>query len=71
MTYAVLDHHCRREKGGHVSHRHSNLRVGTLRQVYGKSFAAGESADKTLYEILELPGSPVVCELHLAMLQQD
>ena len=26
-TYAVLDHHCRRDKGGHVSHRHSNLRV--------------------------------------------
>jgi hypothetical protein len=70
MRHAVLHHPRHREKG-HISHRHGNLRVGTLRKIYGQSFAAGQSHDATLYELLELPGSYRVSDLHLTMLQQD
>jgi hypothetical protein len=34
-------------------------------------FAAGQPPDTTLYELLELPGSHNLSDLHLAMLQQD
>jgi hypothetical protein len=71
MTHAVVHHDRRRDKGGHVSHRHGNLRVGTLRRIYGQSFAAGQSPDTTLYELVELPNSRTVSDMHLAMLQQD
>jgi hypothetical protein len=71
MTDAVLHHPRHREKSGPISHRHGNLRVGTLRKIYGRSFATGQSPDTTLYELLELPGSRRVSDLHLAMLQQD
>jgi len=46
-------------------------RVGTLRKIYGHSFAAGQSPDTTLYELLEVSGSHTVSDLHVAMLQQD
>ena len=71
MTHAVLHRPRPREKSGPISHRHGNLRVGTLRKIYGHSFAAGQPLDTTLYELLELPGSHNVSDLHLAMLQQD
>jgi hypothetical protein len=71
MTDAVLHHPRHREKSGPISHRHGNLRVGTLPKIYGRSFATGQSPDTTLYELLELPGSRRVSDLHLAMLQQD
>ena len=71
MRHAFLHHPRHREKSGPISHRHGNLRVGTLRKIYGHSFAAGQSPDTTLYELLELPGSHNVSDLHLAMLQQD
>ena len=38
MMYAVLHQDRRRDKAGHVSHRHGNLRVGTLLKIYGQSF---------------------------------
>jgi hypothetical protein len=60
-----------REKSGPISHRHANLRVGTLRKIYGHSFAAGQSPDTSLYELLEMPGSHMISDLHAAMLQQD
>ena len=71
MTHAILHRPRPREKSGPISHRHGNLRVGTLRKIYGHSFAAGQPPDTTLYELLELPGSHSVSDLHLAMLQQD
>src|SRR4051794_10434046 len=71
MTHAVLHHPRRREKSGPISHRHGNLRVGTLRKIYGQSFATGQSPHTSLYELLELPSSRGVSDLHLAMLQQD
>jgi hypothetical protein len=71
MRHAVLHHPRYREKSGPISHRHGDLRVGTLRRIYGHSFAAGQSLDTTLYELLELPGSHNVSDLHVAMLQQD
>ena len=64
MRHAVLHHPRYREKSGPISHRHGDLRVGTLRKIYGHSFAAGQSLDTTLYELLELPGSHNVSDLH-------
>jgi hypothetical protein len=71
MTHAVLHHARHRDKSGPITHRHGNLRVGSLRKIYGHSFAGGQSPDTTLYELLELPGSHTVSDLHLTMLQQD
>jgi len=71
MRHAFLHHPQRREKSRPISHRHGNLRVGTLRKIYGHSFAAGQSPDTTLYELLEVSGSHTVSDLHVAMLQQD
>ena len=58
-------------KAAPSSRRHGNLRVGTLRKIYGHLFAAGQPPDTTLYELLELPGSHNLSDLHLATLQQD
>src|SRR3954470_12624212 len=52
MRHAVLHRPRPREKSGPISHRHGNLRVGTLRKIYGHSFVAGQPADTTLHEIL-------------------
>jgi hypothetical protein len=71
MGQAVLQHHRHRDKNGQISHRHGSVHLGTLRRIYGRGFAASLSPDTTLYEILELPGSHNVSDLHLAMLQQD
>jgi hypothetical protein len=67
----VLHHRHHREKNGLISHKHGNLRVGTLRRIYGQSFAASQSPNTTLYELLELLGASALSEMHLQMLQQD
>jgi hypothetical protein len=41
-----------RDKNGEISHRHGNTLVGTLRKVYGPSFAAEQSETAKLSEIL-------------------
>jgi hypothetical protein len=56
---------------GQVSHRHGHVHVGTLRKIYGRSFATDISPNTTLYELLELLGPHSLSELHLKMLQQD
>jgi hypothetical protein len=48
MMNAVFHRPRRREKSGPISHRHGNLRVGTLRKIYRHSFAAGQPPDTTL-----------------------
>ncbi len=40
MSKAGLDNR-HRNKDGEISHKHGNTRIGTLRKVYGQSFAAG------------------------------
>jgi hypothetical protein len=42
----------RRNKDGEISHKHGNTQLGTLRKVYGKTFAAGYPDDAQLGDIL-------------------
>jgi hypothetical protein len=41
-----------REKGGEIDRKHGNTLIGTLRQTYGPSFAAGHRSDKMLKTLL-------------------
>jgi hypothetical protein len=41
-----------RDKDGAISKKHGNTLVGTLRKVYGQSFAAGHPQTATLSEVL-------------------
>ncbi|MBV9066123.1 MAG: hypothetical protein JO004_10210 [Methylobacteriaceae bacterium] len=68
MGQSALKH---RDTLGQISHRHGNVHVGTMRRMYGHSFAAGLPAETTLYEVLELSGPNSVSEMHLKMLEQD
>ena len=51
MSKAGLDNH-HRNKDGEISHKHGNTLIGTLRKVYGQSFAAGYSEADKLSEVL-------------------
>ena len=42
-----------RDKNGEISKKHGNTLVGTLRKVYGRTFAAGQPDTATLSEVLE------------------
>jgi hypothetical protein len=37
---------------GEISHKHGNILIGTLRKVYGQSFAAGYPATEKLSDVL-------------------
>jgi hypothetical protein len=41
-----------RNKDGEISGKHGNTLVGTLRKIYGRSFAAGYPETATLSEVL-------------------
>jgi len=41
-----------RDKDGEIGRKHGNTLVGTLRRIYGKSFAAGYSDTEKLSEVL-------------------
>ena len=41
-----------RDKNGEISRKHGNTLVGTLRKIYGDSFAAGESESAKLSDVL-------------------
>ncbi|WP_316228891.1 hypothetical protein [Bradyrhizobium sp. SZCCHNR1070] len=41
-----------RDKDGEISRKHGNALIGTLRKIYGKSFAAGYPDTAKLSEIL-------------------
>jgi hypothetical protein len=45
-----LDRH--RNKDGEISRKHGNALIGTLRKIYGSSFAAGASDEEKLGDIL-------------------
>jgi hypothetical protein len=70
MSHAVI-HHRHRDTRGQISHRHGHVHIGTLRKIYGRSFATRLSPNTTLYELLELFGPESLTELHLKMLHQD
>jgi hypothetical protein len=44
-----LDRH--RNKDGEISRKHGNALIGTLRKIYGSSFAAGASDEEKLGDI--------------------
>jgi hypothetical protein len=41
-----------RDKDGEISRKHGNILLGTLRKIYGKSFAAGYPDTAKLNEVL-------------------
>jgi hypothetical protein len=41
-----------RDHDGEISHKHGNILIGTLRKVYGQSFAAGYPATEKLSDVL-------------------
>jgi hypothetical protein len=41
-----------RNHDGEISRKHGNTLIGTLRKIYGQSFAAGHPETKTLSEVL-------------------
>jgi hypothetical protein len=41
-----------RNHDGEISHKHGNTLIGTLRKIYGQSFAAGYPATEKLSEVL-------------------
>jgi hypothetical protein len=41
-----------RNHDGEISHKHGNTLIGTLRKIYGQSFAAGHPETRTLSEVL-------------------
>ena len=65
MSKAGLDnrHH---NHDGEISHKHRNTLIGTLRKLYGQSFAAGDPETEKLSEIL-----PQLNETSLSQLRRD
>src|SRR6267142_4687422 len=51
MSKAGLDDR-HRNNDGEISHKHGNTLIGTLRKVYGQSFAAGYPEAEKLSEVL-------------------
>ena len=51
MSKAGLDNR-HRNHDGEISHKHGNMLIGTLRKIYGQSFAAGYPATEKLSEVL-------------------
>ena len=48
---SIDDRH--RDKNGEISRKHGNTLVGTLRGIYGETFAAGESGSAKLSAVLD------------------
>ena len=51
MSKAGLDNR-HRNHDGEINHKHGNIPIGTLRKIYGQSFAAGYPATEKLSEVL-------------------
>jgi hypothetical protein len=51
MSKASLDNR-HRNHDGEISHKHGSALIGTLRKIYGQSFAAGYPATEKLGEVL-------------------
>jgi len=70
MTHSVLHHPRRRAKAG-ISVTGTAICAWEACVRFTANRLQGQSPDTTLYELLELPESHVVSDLHMAMLQQD
>lgn len=46
-----------RDEDGEISRKHSNTKVGTLRDTYGQGFAPGMPNDATLKDVLDQSGA--------------
>ena len=46
-----------RDADGQISQKHGNTHVGTLREIYGDSFASGRRTDMHLKTLLQESGS--------------
>jgi hypothetical protein len=46
-----------RDSNGEIRHKNGSTRIGTLRETYGESFAAGMRGDMKLDTLLERTGS--------------
>jgi hypothetical protein len=57
-----LDERCR-DRDGEIRHKRSDTLVGTLRETYGESFAAGIRSDAKLGTVLERTGARSLSEL--------
>jgi hypothetical protein len=51
MSKTGLDNR-HRNHDGEISHKHGNTLIGTLRKIYGQSFAAGYPATEKLSDVL-------------------
>jgi hypothetical protein len=47
---SIEDRH--RDRNGEISRKHGNTLVGTLRKIYGATFAAGEADTAKLQDVL-------------------
>jgi hypothetical protein len=57
-----LDDRCR-DKDGEIRHKRRDTLVGTLRQTYGRDFAAGFRSDMKLSDVLARTGAETLGEL--------
>jgi hypothetical protein len=51
-----------RDVDGEISRKHSNTKVGTLRDTYGQGFASGVPNDANLKDVLDQSGAPSLSE---------
>ena len=62
MSKAGLDNR-HRNHDSEISHKHGNILVGTLRKIYGQSFAAGYPATEKVSEVLLQLNDTSLCQL--------
>jgi hypothetical protein len=52
-----------RDKNGEIGRKHGNTLVGTLRKIYGPSFAQGQSDEAKLSDVLGELNEPSLSQL--------
>jgi hypothetical protein len=52
-----------RDKNGEIGRKHGNTLVGTLRKIYGPSFAQGQSDETKLSDVLGELNEPSLSQL--------
>lgn len=62
MKEPGLDHR-HRDKNGEISRKHGNTQVGTLRKIYGPSFAKGFGDHERLSDVLAKLDEPSLTHL--------
>lgn len=57
-------HNRHRDKNGQIGRMHGNTLVGTLRKIYGQTFAAGHSETAKLSDVLDQLNETSLSQLH-------